>query len=70
MWSTNKKYQRRGTPQTVIIGGVLHFCVYQAKSLLGFYLIGSRSMSNIDSERNKRVSAQTALVLIKSTRYG
>ena len=63
------KYQRRGTPQTVAVGGVLHFCLYQAKSLIGYCLIGSRNMSTIDSERNKRVSAQTALVLIKSIHY-
>jgi hypothetical protein len=42
------------------------FCLYQAKSLLGYCLIGSRNMSTIDSERNKWVSAQTAPVLIKS----
>jgi len=70
MLSINKNTKKRGILQTVITGGVSHFYLYQAKSLLEYYLIGSRSMSAIDSEESKQVFVQTALVLIKSIHCG
>ena len=48
------KIPRRVTQQSAITGGVLHCCLYQAKSLLGYCLIGSRKMSTNGSKRIKQ----------------